>query len=586
MEELMNTFRNLCCLALVTLGTALAQPSITGVLNAGSRVASGFPGYGIAQGSIFAVTGANVGTDPLQQAAFPLPTTDGLGGVTVQASVGGTNVDCILVYVSAGEVGAILPSGTPTGDGTLTINNNGQSTTANITVVPAAFGIFTQSQTGQGAAEAFNVGGDGSTSLNTLTAPAAAGQAVMLNGTGLGAITSDETQSGVTDTPGASPKVFVGLKEATVVSAARGACCSGVDATFKVPQGVAGWDVIQFVVPDGVTGCHVPVVVQTGDRVSNFTTIAVSNAGACSDPGGFSGSTLQNLTGSSARIGSISLSRTSAKISAAGQTITSNTDAGAANFTQYDLTQLQASPNAISNITALGSCYVITSKVTRGDIPSFMLPTGLNAGNAINVKGPNGTKQMMPTQNVPGSYSGTFGTTTTLPSIPGLPGGLPGLPGQTPPFLEAGNYTVDNGAGGSDIGPFTATLALKTPLTWVNQDAITQVTRSQGVNVTWSGGDPAGIVTISGGVTNTSGNDTYIGTFVCTAPVSAGQFTVPSIVTLSLPPSSATSIPGAGSTPTGSLSVGTTISGPFTAPNIDIGIISSTVFSFKNVGYI
>src|SRR5438309_813222 len=82
---------------------------------------------------------------------------------------------------------------------------------------------------------------------------------------------------------------------------------------------------------------------------------------------------------------------------------------------------------------------------------------------------------------------GTFGTSAVLPSVPGLPGGIPGLPGQTPPYLEAGNYTVDNGPGGSDIGHFSASLALKTPLTWVNQDAITAVDRSQGVTVTWSG---------------------------------------------------------------------------------------------------
>src|SRR5207253_6586559 len=140
------------------------------------------------------------------------------------------------------------------------------------------------------------------------------------------------------------------------------------------------------------------------------------------------------------------------------------------------------------------SCYVIDQKLARGQTPNVTLPTGLNAGSAINVKGPNGTKQMTPSQGSPvGSYSGMFGTTTVLPSIPGLPPGVT-IPGQTPPFLEAGSYTVDNGAGGTDVGPFTATLTLKTPLTWTNQDAITQVTRSQGVQVTWSGGDPGGVV--------------------------------------------------------------------------------------------
>src|SRR5450432_3846199 len=91
-------------------GFAAAQVTIGSVANAGSRLPSTSPFYGIAQGAIFSITGKGLGPDPLQQATFPLPTTDGLAGVTVQASVGGATVDCILVYVSSTEVGAILPS--------------------------------------------------------------------------------------------------------------------------------------------------------------------------------------------------------------------------------------------------------------------------------------------------------------------------------------------------------------------------------------------------------------------------------------------------------------------------------------------
>jgi hypothetical protein len=138
------------------------------------------------------------------------------------------------------------------------------------------------------------------------------------------------------------------------------------------------------------------------------------------------------------------------------------------------------------------------------------------------------------------------------------------------------------------VGAFTATLTLKTPLTWVNQDAITQVNRAQGVTVTWTGGDPAGSVYITGGVVNIVGNDTYSGSFFCMAPVSAGQFTVPSIVTLSMPASTnqTGSAPGAGSIPTGVLSVGTVVTGAFNAPGIDLGVISSSVLALKNVSYI
>src|SRR4051812_26689249 len=132
------------------------QVTIGSVVNAGSRVTNTSPFYGIAQGALFAIRGQGLGPDPLQQASFPLPTTDGLAGVTVQASVGGATVDCIMVYVSSTEVGAILPSSTPIGTGTVTLNSNGATASKPITVVAAAFGIFTTTQGGyMGQAQAF-----------------------------------------------------------------------------------------------------------------------------------------------------------------------------------------------------------------------------------------------------------------------------------------------------------------------------------------------------------------------------------------------------------------------------------------------
>ena len=227
------------CLALLILpGTAAADFTITDVVNAASRIASGLPGYGVAQGSIFVVTGKGVGPDQSQQASFPLPAAAGLGGVSIKASVGGSTVDAIMVYVSANEVAAILPSSTPVGTGTVTVTNGGATATAPITVVQSAFGMFT-SAAGQGPALAFNVGSDGTASPNALTQSAQAGQTVIINGTGLGAISSDETQSGATDVPSANIQVWVGNKQATVVSAGRGTCCAGLDPNFPIPQGVA-----------------------------------------------------------------------------------------------------------------------------------------------------------------------------------------------------------------------------------------------------------------------------------------------------------------------------------------------------------
>src|SRR5205809_5786301 len=99
-------------------GTASAQFTITGVVNAGSRLPRTSTSSGIAQGSLFVVSGRGIGPADFLQANFPLPTTAGLGGVTIQAAVEGATVDAIMVYVAPNEVAALLPSQTPIRTGT------------------------------------------------------------------------------------------------------------------------------------------------------------------------------------------------------------------------------------------------------------------------------------------------------------------------------------------------------------------------------------------------------------------------------------------------------------------------------------
>src|SRR6266849_2958452 len=110
-------------------GTATAQFTITNVTNAGSRLPRNALSAGVAQGALFVVSGRGIGPAEFQQATFPLPTTDGLAGVTVQASVGGAIVDGIMVYVASTEVAAILPSLTPLGTGTVTVNDTAATET-------------------------------------------------------------------------------------------------------------------------------------------------------------------------------------------------------------------------------------------------------------------------------------------------------------------------------------------------------------------------------------------------------------------------------------------------------------------------
>ena len=248
---------------LATAGTASAQITIANVFNAASRVVNG----SIAQGALIAVVGKGVGTQDVEQAAFPLPTTAGLGGITIQIGAGGQSYDAIIVYTKPNEVGAILPSAVPVGRATVTVNNNGVTASKDINVIDAAFGIFTQKYgTANGLALAFNANSDGSLTPNTTTQSVIPGQDVIINGTGLGAISSDETQSGATDIPAANVHVYVGIQAATVVSAGRGACCDGVDPAYQVPQGIAAWDVIASPCPTASPAVTCPLSCRSARR--------------------------------------------------------------------------------------------------------------------------------------------------------------------------------------------------------------------------------------------------------------------------------------------------------------------------------
>jgi uncharacterized protein (TIGR03437 family) len=547
-------------------------------MNAANRIGGGLPSYGVAQGSLFAVVGKGVGPADSQQATFPLPASAGLGGVSIKVAVGGSTVDAIMVYVSANEVDAILPSSTPLGTGTVTVTNSDSTATAPITVVKSAFGIFSSPG---GYSLVFNVGDDGTPTPVSPTQSAQAGHNIMINGTGLGAIASDETQSGATDVPGTEIKVWIGAKEATVVSAGRGTCCAGIDPKFPYPQGIAAWDVIVATVPDGIEGCQVPVAVQIGSTVSNVGILPVRSAGGlCLDLTGIDFSNPSILSGM-IKTGLINFTRVAVKVSTGAVTVDSLSDVGAAAFTRVDLgtDPVQIPVQALSGLLArtTGACTVFVFNSAFLVPPDPATPPGnpqtlLDAGPAINVKGANGSKSM--TKQKDGGYGGTFASVSTIP----LPTGV--ITQGGPPFLEAGAFPTDNGGGGADIGPFNITLNNPKPVVWSNMDQITTVNRAQGVTIRWTGGDPDTFVGIAGTANIVQGTVGIGGGFVCTEKATAGQFTVPSFITLGLP-----AVNNSGPGNLGSLNVSTSRFQYITIPGIDLSTFITTSGAGKTVAY-
>jgi hypothetical protein len=199
-------------------------------------------------------------------------------------------------------------------------------------------------------------------------------------------------------------------------------------------------------------------------------------------------------------------------------------------------------------LISMGNCAMKQSVI--GAV-STVTTTYIDAG-AITVAGPVGT------QPVAEYSTGIY--TSVLPS-----GFIP----------TAGGSFVFTGAGGTDVGPFTASVNYSNPLVWTNQ-SITSIDRTQPVTITWTGGDTNGYVLITGTSASpqTQSQPVLGGGFNCYAPVSAGQFTVPPSVLLGMPIG------------TGALSVeNATTPVSFTAPGLDYAYTFAAFYTSVLMSY-
>jgi len=418
-----------------------------------------------------------------------------------------------MIYTSSSQVAALMPSNAPEGDGSLVVSyQNLASTAVPIRVVHSAFGVFTRNQAGSGPAIVQNFVSQTIMPLNSLVTSATPGQTVILWGTGLGPATGGDETAGLL--PGPLPfldSLYVGGVAAYVRYAGRSGCCAGVDQ-------------IIFDVPAGVSGCYVPVAAVTGGVVSNFGTISVANSGReCDDPLSYRASSLQ----AAERTGSLR----------SGQIGLIGSSSGAVDFSgSFFSADLTTALGATSQLTPpAGACYVW---VTRSDITSAHPGNGLNAGDSITVNGPAG---LLTATN---SSSGGYSMSTSAAR------------------LAQGTYSFAS-RGGSDVGPFNATLNLGAPLNWTNASSYSSspISVTNPLPFTWSGADPSSYVTIQVASTN----PIYNSVLQCTAKPSAGTFTVPASLLRALFPGPV------------SLSLSSTISpASFSATGLDAAALTVT----------
>ena len=536
-----------------------------GVVNNASYRVDGLPDSGVARGSLIAVFGQRLGPEATAFAgSVPLPTE--LGGTQVEIRANGQVWVAPLVVSSALQVAAILPSGVSTGAATLVVKRNGAaSDPVPIKVLNSAFGIFTRNQAGFAPAVVQNWNSPADQPVNAIIDAAHPGQVLVLWGTGLGPIAGDDAAAPPVGNLPVTVEVWVGNHRAEVRYAGRS-------------NGFPAIDQINFVVPDGVTGCYVPVVVIAGGVSSNYATIAVTKDGAvCSDPHGFLLDDLETaLAQGESRTGVVALDRVRGVIYDDGGTTAINVDDVNGAFRAIDLLSLPASEGIRELIPPLGSCTAYGMRPSESgeiDTPPEdpIRQQRLGAGNQLTIEGPKGVKAL---DSDSGGYEAELG------------GGLPGDEGALPVYLTPGTYTLRGGGEGAEVGPFTATIELTPGVTWQNQAQTSEVRRDRDLTLTWTGGDASKEFALIIGQ-SVNKDDGVAGSFVCAAPVEAGMFTVPSRILRLLPPNSTWSGFSSG-TPTGLLSVETgswSTRGRFSAPGLDGGYFGYRNPRIRNVDY-
>ncbi len=546
----------LLCSAFVQAQTPVISPD--GITNSATYLGSGYPASGIAAGSIFLVFGSFLGPAKLAQAAsFPLPTQ--LSGTSIQISVGSTAAKAIVLYTSATQVAAILPSTVPPGDGTFTLSYQGAtSAPAPIHVVKNNFGAYTLGQSGFGPGVMTNA----SYSVSTLGTPLKPSDAVILWGTGLGAVAGDEAGGPLPGDLGVNAQVYVGGQVAPVLYAGRSGCCSGLDQ-------------IVFTIPAGVQGCYVPVAVRVGGVTSNFTTLSVAPQGVnCQDPYSLPSAVIAKAAGgSTVNLGVIELLRLAFTISNGNGTINANSDTAEAFFGAYSGNALFSSLG-VPNISPSGSCTVITCKGLICDPYAKQLGTAtvLDAGTKLNITGPVGPRSITkPAGGIPTEYYGVIGGyNINDPSLAPLAD-----------YLETGSYTVTGG--GSNVGSFSAATTAPQTLTWTNMSDIGRSSqRGVGITVTWANAKTEYVVILG---TSATADGKSAAIFSCLEKASAGKFTVPGWVTSVLPQSGPISYSGQ-FIQAGFLLLGNyNPPAQFAAPGLDLGYLQELTLSGKNVAW-
>jgi hypothetical protein len=325
--------------------------------------------------------------------------------------------------------------------------------------------------------------------------------------------------------------------------------------------GYAGEDQINFTLPSNIqTGCAVTLQISVNGVLSAPVSISIapdSGSSACVFPG-YTTAQLQKLDqGGTITSGGFSITQFTITVPSATEKI--NSIGGG--FSQLTAFQLSSAVQGNVSLIQSGSCQVITV-TSGGSSTSTGSSTDLDAG-VVTINGPSGSGlSNLALTKTDNSYG--------IQNFEGL-----GLPGQTNFTLPAGSYSL-SGAGGTDVGTFSTSITLASPLT-LSSPLPTAVVRSTPLTLNWTGGNASDLVEIIGSTsTSTGGGTTTVTTtteFICVTTAGAKTFTVPTSVLSQLQPTTGTN---AGLLEVASGNVGATFTASLKAGgSIDNGSFSS-----------
>jgi uncharacterized protein (TIGR03437 family) len=424
----------------------------------------------------------------------------------ITVTQGNTVVNALPLFVRHDQINAVMPSNAPLGWVSLrVIYNNARSNPSPVYIVNDSVGVFSSAGTGIGPGAINNFATAASQPPNSLTNSAKPGQVVTMFATGLGPISAPDNQAPPAGTLATPVEVWVGGIPASVSYSGRSPCCSGLDQ-------------IAFTVPaNGPHGCWVPVEVRTSHATAgNFVSMAIDPKGAaCSDPSNPLSASI--VKGGS--IGILSLSRMAAHQDVGVSAPVDLTG----DFVNYSTTKQTGGPFAFVPWVSTpppGTCTVypgISDFMDTGAVPADnALTSPLSAGTQLTISGPGG-KQVVSFQNGMSAVLGSF------------------LPQHSYPnrlFLQPGSYQISSDGAG-DVGPVQASITVPNPVTWTNRDTTTNVSRSQPLTVSWSGGGSNQTMALLGVSSDLPSSSSAM--FFCMASPGATSITVPPEVLSAVP---------------------------------------------------